>query len=150
MSPKIVSNKTVVPKTIIEVKPSRPATRGLRKSLRRGFSLPKQSNMPVQSSVKPKRSVPRNFVPVFSFAGIIALVVMSAFHLFAVNAYAGKGFEIRRAQAKIMELEDKNKTLLVQQAEMGSITRLGDVAVSYGLVPVTNEEFLSGSQLSQR
>ncbi len=91
-----------------------------------------------------------NLVPFVSATAILAIVVMLGFHLFMVNAYSGKGFELKRTQAAIAELTEQQKKLIVQQAELGSIMRVSDVAATYGLVPVTEEEFVTTNHLTQK
>lgn len=87
------------------------------------------------------------FVSALCLLGIIALV---GFHLFIVNAYSSKGFELKRHQAAIVELTEQQKALLIKQADLGSIGKVNDSAELSGLIPITDEEYLSGNQLSQK
>lgn len=89
-------------------------------------------------------------VPVGSIVSIAMIVSMIGFHLFAVNSYSGKGFELKRHQAAIAELTDQQKRLVVLQAEMGSIMKVSDAANRFGLMPIANEEYITSNQLTQR
>jgi hypothetical protein len=91
-----------------------------------------------------------SFVGFASAAGLVAIVVALGFYVYMINAYASKGYELKRQQAVIKELTDTNKKLVIQQAAQSSIVRVNDVAATSGMVPVTGEEFLVASQLSAR
>lgn len=93
------------------------------------------------------------------FSGILSLlstamllfsVVISGAHLFTVNIYAAKGFELKQHHMKVAELEEQGKKLMVKQAEIASLAQLNDLANAQGLVPVTIEEFVNNPQFSQR
>ncbi len=135
------------------------------KSLSLGFTIPKISSetktaskpksknivvMTRATRVTPKHRVAFNWVPMASAASIAMVVGLLGFHLFAVNAYSGKGFELKRHQSAIKTLTEDQKRLVVQQAEMSSIAKVNDVATEFGLVPITQEEFVNTSQYSQR
>lgn len=85
-----------------------------------------------------------------SAAGLVVLVVALGFYVYMINAYASKGYELKRQQAAMEELAETNKRLVVQQAALGSIVKINDVAATSGMVPVTGEEFLAANQLSSR
>lgn len=105
--------------------------------------------MPRAGFVKRSRSF-GSAVPYLSIAALAAIVFLFGFHLFMVNAYASKGFELKKHEQAVKDLDDQQKDLLVKQSELGSISKVNDVASIYGLVPVTNEEFLNSSQLTQK
>jgi len=135
------------------------------KSLFLGISVPKvfsETKAPALPRARGQVLVPRartgsaisrgatSLVPFVSATAILAILVMLGFHLFMVNAYSGKGSDLKRTQAAIVELTEQQKKLIVQQAELGSFMKVNDVASTYGLVPVTDEEFISPNQLTQR
>ncbi len=92
----------------------------------------------------------KSLVPFAAISAIAFIIVMIGVHLYMVNAYSGKGFELRRHQSAINKLVDDQKHLMVQQAEMGSIMKVSEVATEHKLVPITHEEFLTTNQLTQR
>jgi hypothetical protein len=61
-----------------------------------------------------------------------------------------KGYEFKQQQAIIDELTETQKRLVIQQASLGSIVKVNDVASTAGMVPVTGEEFLVAKQISKR
>ncbi len=89
-------------------------------------------------------------VPLTSLASVAIIIGLLGFHLYIVNAYSSKGYELKRHQAAITELTDKQNQLLVQQAEMASINKVNDAANHLGLVPITHEEYITTNQLSQK
>lgn len=103
-----------------------------------------------KSTAVSSRTTQANLIPFISATVIVAIGVMLGFHLFTVNAYSSKGFELKRIQAAINQLTDQQKKLVVQQAELGSIVKVSDVAATYGLVPVTDSEFINTNHLTQR
>ncbi len=100
------------------------------------------------------RSVSRllsgNWVGAASATGMVAVVVGMGFYVFMINAYASKGYELKRQQAVIEELTETHKRLVIEQAASGSIVKVNDVASTAGMVPVTGEEFLVANQISKR
>jgi hypothetical protein len=130
--------------TFIPTVKSETKTNSIAPKYRRATILPRAAN----SSVS--RASSASWVPYLSAAALAGVVVTLGFQLFMVNAYATKGYELKRHQQAVRELGDEQKYLLVQQSEMGSISKVNDVAGLYGLVPVTDEEFLTTSQLTQK
>lgn len=115
------------------------------------------------NTIKPKRALalPRatsgssrvssaSLVPYFSVAALLAVAFLLIFNLFMVNTYATKGNELKNYQQAIRDLDNEHKSLLVQQSELGSFSKVNDAASVFGLVPVTDEEFLNTQQLSQK
>jgi hypothetical protein len=106
--------------------------------------------MPRSATAAISRVQSTNFVPYISLAMVAAFIFMVGFHLFMINAYATKGLELKKHQQAVRELNSQQKTLMVEQSALGSISKVNDVAGIYGLVPVTDEEFLNTAQLSSR
>ena len=100
------------------------------------------------------RSVSRllsgNWIGAVSATGMVSIVVGMGFYVFMINAYASKGYELKRQQAVIEELTETHKRLVIEQAASGSIVKVNDVASTAGMVPVTGEEFLVANQISKR
>lgn len=91
-----------------------------------------------------------NWVSYVSATSFVAVVVGMGFYVFMINAYASKGYELKRQQAVIEELTETQKQLVIQQAASGSIVKVNDVASTAGMVPVTGEEFLVANQISKK
>lgn len=93
------------------------------------------------------RSSP-SFVPFMSTLLVVAVIGLMALHLFWVNTYSSKGFELQRVQTAIQEKTEIQKKLLVKQSLMSSTVSLSDLS-STGLVPVTESETLNGNTFAQ-
>lgn len=91
-----------------------------------------------------------SLISLMSATSLVAIVLALGFYVYMINAYASKGYELKRQQAAIQEVTETNKRLVVQQAALGSIVKVNDVAATSGMVPVTGEEFLVANQLSAR
>lgn len=85
-----------------------------------------------------------------SATALVAVVVALGFYVYMINAYASKGYELKKQQAAMQEVVETNKRLVIQQAALGSIVRVNDVASTSGMVPVTGEEFLVANHVSSR
>ncbi len=91
-----------------------------------------------------------NWVGMASAAGIAVLVVAFGFYIYMINAYASKGYELKKQQAAMTQLEETHKRLMIEQAASGSILKINDVASAARMIPVTGEEFLVPNQVSAR
>lgn len=136
---KALSIGTFIPTIRSETK-----TKSIAPQYRRATVMPRSATATVS---RPKAA---SWVPFLSAAALAAIIVTLGFQLYMVNAYATKGYELKHHQQTVRELGDEQKYLLVQQSEMGSISKVNDVAGLHGLVPVTDEEFLTTSQLTQK
>lgn len=92
----------------------------------------------------------QGMIPFVSIAAIAMIIGLLGFHLYMVNAYSGKGFELKRHQAAITDLTERQKQLLIEQAQLGSIMKVNDAATAFGLVPVSHEEYVTPNQLTQK
>lgn len=87
-------------------------------------------------------------MPVLCVTIIASVVGLMVLHLFWVNTYSSKGFELERAQIAIQEQTEIQKKLLVKQSLMSSTVSLSDLS-NTGLVPVTESETLNGNIFAQ-
>lgn len=90
------------------------------------------------------------WVSTASAAGLACLVALFGLYIYTINAYSAKGYELKKQQAAMADLEETHKQLMIKQASSGSILRINDVASAAKMVPVTGEEFLVANQLSTR
>ncbi len=109
-----------------------------------------RTNSRAKSPAKRSRVFTSNWVGAFSAAGLAVAVISLGFYVFMINAYASKGYELKRQQAAIEQLTETQKQLVIQQAASGSIVKVNDLASTAGMVPVTSEEFLVANQISKR
>ncbi len=91
-----------------------------------------------------------NWVGMVSLAGLVVIVFGLCSYIYTINASVSKGFELKQHQTSLNQLLETQKRLVVEQAALGSINKVNDVASTAGMIPVTNEEFLSTNQLSKR
>ena len=131
----------IIPRILSVTKSDGPASRKKATS-GRAFSAPAK---PVRSRVTFS-----SWIGTGSVLGIAAIFVSLGFYIYTINASVSKGFELKKQQAAIDTLNETQKRLMVQQAALGSIVKVNDVASTAGMVPVTGEEFLVANQLSAR
>ncbi len=87
-------------------------------------------------------------VPLLSVMLIVAMGSILALHLFWVNTYSSKGFELKKIQTSINEQTEIQKKLLVKQSLLNSTVSLSDLE-NTGLVPVTNAENIVSNTFAQ-
>lgn len=97
-----------------------------------------------------KSWVGSNMIGLFTVIGLVAIVVGTCSYIYTINASVSMGFNLKQHQTALNELLETQKRLVVEQSALGSINKVNDVASTAGMVPVTNEEFLSTNQLSKR
>ncbi len=88
------------------------------------------------------------FVPAISLLLVVAMGGMLALHLFWVNTYSSKGFELKKVQTSIIEQTEVQKKLLVKQSLLNSTVSLSDLE-NTNLVPVHEVENLNGNTFAQ-
>lgn len=117
-----------------------------------GSVLTKRAVKPMQTTKSRSKSnwFGGNLVGSLSAIGLIAIVAGLSFYIYTINASVSKGFELKKAQTALNSLQETQKRLVVEQAALGSITKVNDIASIAGMIPVTNEEFLLTNQLSKR
>ena len=147
MSSKAFTFNTIIPRITSVVKSDAKAHKEAAPKRATGRVLVARS-----TSAAPSRSRVSNnsWVSLVSATGLVVIVVALGFYVYMINAYASKGYELKRQQAAMQEVVETNKRLVVQQAALGSIVKVNDVASTSGMVPVTGEEFLVANQLSAR
>ncbi|HEX3095671.1 MAG TPA: hypothetical protein VHQ20_00960 [Patescibacteria group bacterium] len=103
------------------------------------------------ASAPVRRSVSANsWISAITAISLTLAVVGLASYIYETNASVSKSYEYKQEQAKVNDLSETQKRLVVQEAALGSIVKVNDVASTAGMVPVTSEEFLSANQLSSR
>ncbi len=103
---------------------------------------------PSKTTVRRPKST--GWVGSFNVVAIMGIIFALGFYVYTINGSVSKGYELKQQQATMEELTETQKRLMVQQAALGSIVKVNDVASTAGMVPVTGEEFLVASQLSSR
>ena len=104
------------------------------------------------STVAPVKARARSgaWVSTMSVLGVSAVVLSLGFYIYTINASVSKGYELKQQQVVMEELKETQKRLMVQQAALGAIVKVNDVASTSGMVPITDEEFLVPNHLSSR
>ena len=116
-----------------------------------GRIVPTRAMQQSRATATPRmRAFSAKWVGSASAAGLAMVVVALGFYVYTINVSASKGYDFKKQQAVVDELNETQKRLVIQQASMGSIVKVNDVASTAGMIPVTGEEFLVASQISKR
>lgn len=103
-----------------------------------------------RAAAPPRSSSTASWLGLTSAVGLGVLAISFGFYVYMINAYASKGYELKKQQAVMKEIQETNKRLVVEQAAQGSIVKVNEVASAAQMVPVTGEEFLMANQISSR
>jgi hypothetical protein len=101
-----------------------------------------------EAKAAPARRRNSNWVGITSLLTLVLVTAGLGFYVYMINAYASKGYDLKKQQAAMQELTATEKRLVVEQAALGAIGKVNEVASATGMVPVTSEEFLAANQLS--
>ncbi len=77
-----------------------------------------------------------------NFLLLILIVLLTGAYLFLVNSIGTKGYEIKKLEQQLAQLEFAQKKLQVQSSDLQSITKLQEVAQSLNFVPAQNPTYL--------
>ena len=118
-------------------------------------SLPKitsvnKSQAKSAKNTKSSRSSQTGWIGAVNVTAVVGIVFALSFYVYTINGSVSKGYDLKKQQAAMEELVETEKRLMVQQASLGAIVKVNEVASISGMVPVTNEEFLIAGQLSSR
>ena len=76
------------------------------------------------------------------FLVILFVICTCAFYLFQVNDLAVKGYDVRKLENRISELEKENKQMQIREMELMSMYVIEKSAESFNLVSPTNVTYL--------
>ncbi|MBX4186866.1 MAG: hypothetical protein KW802_01220 [Candidatus Doudnabacteria bacterium] len=83
-----------------------------------------------------------------NLAMFAATVLLSLTYLFVINSLGTKGYEIRKLDQQVRILEDQQKNLQMQAADMQSINRIQTEAKKLNFVPASNITYLKSSDFA--
>ena len=112
------------------------------------FALSMQ--IPLQQTEVKKRTYSPKKIERFGFVLALLCVTLGVAHLFQVNSFSTKGFEIRNLQQDFTELSERNKKLQIQAAELQSLHRIGTEPETSGMTSVTEITYIQNTALSRR
>lgn len=73
---------------------------------------------------------------------LIAILLLSGAYLFFVNSIGTKGYEIKKLEQQLGQLEFQQKKLQVQASDLQSITAIQQQAQKLNFVPAQNPTYL--------
>ena len=92
-------------------------------------------------------AMPSSLLSVFSLFLVAGTLGFLLLHLFWVNTYSSKGFELTKAQTAIAEQTELQKKLLIQQSMLSSMMNLNNLDKT-GMVPVAEAEQLTAGNFA--
>jgi TRAP-type mannitol/chloroaromatic compound transport system permease large subunit len=95
-----------------------------------------------------QKTNPKIFIA--SLALLAVNVVVLGMYFVGVNTYAGKGYEIRSLQSKLVALNEDQKKLNLKIAEQSSVLGLQTDFANAHYVPVSGATFLQTNQFSMK
>ena len=75
-------------------------------------------------------------------------ILLGLVYLFVVNSLGTKGYEIRKLELQVRELEDAHKIIQLQVSDFQSINRVSANMEKLNFVPVSNATYLNASDFA--
>ncbi|HTL39548.1 MAG TPA: hypothetical protein VL306_01935 [Methylomirabilota bacterium] len=73
------------------------------------------------------------------------IVVLGLSYLFVINSLSTKGYEIKKLQTQLNDLQSVQKSLQVQASNLQSIDHIQEAAQALNFVPSTNVTYVNDS-----
>lgn len=81
---------------------------------------------------------------------LVLLVGAMLLYLVQVNNFATKGYEIKKLQTAVSQLQDENSKLVVQAAQLQSIQRIQTDPAVLNMVPATQMTYVQTTSLTEK
>jgi cell division protein FtsL len=75
-------------------------------------------------------------------------IILGLTYFFVINSLGTKGYEIKKLDGQVRELEEQQKTLMMQASDLKSINRIQTEAQKLNFVPTTNVTYLKDSDFA--
>ncbi len=85
---------------------------------------------------------------VLNLSMLSAIIFFGLLYLFQVNSMGTKGYEIRRLEQQVRQVESEQKNLQIKASDLQSIDRIQSNAQSLNFVPATNVTYLKDSDFA--
>ncbi len=83
-----------------------------------------------------------------NLAILASTVILGLVYLFVINSLGTKGYDIKKLDQQVRNLEDQQKTLFMQASDLQSINRIQDQAQKLNYVPVNNAIYIKDSDFA--
>lgn len=102
------------------------------------------------SSAPPKKKTKSGSTYVLNLSIIAAIALIGLVYLFTVNALSTKGYEIKKLDQELTNLEKEQKALQLQVSDLQSINRIKADAQLLNFVPANNVTYIKDSDFALR
>jgi cell division protein FtsL len=83
-----------------------------------------------------------------NLAILTSSLILGLVYLFVVNSLGTKGYEIKKLDEQVRQLQSDQKTLQLQSSDLQSINRIQTEAQKLNFVPTTNVTYLKASDFA--
>jgi hypothetical protein len=83
-----------------------------------------------------------------NLALLVGIIGLGLAYLFMVNSLGTKGYEIRKLDLQLRQVEAEQKVLQLQASDLQSINRIQTQAQQLNFVPATNVTYLKASDFA--
>lgn len=84
----------------------------------------------------------------FNLILLFSILVLGLSYLFMVNSQGTKGYEIRKLETQLRQVESDQKDLQLRASDLESINHIQTQAQQLNFVPVTNVTFLKDTDFA--
>jgi cell division protein FtsL len=83
-----------------------------------------------------------------NLAIVASTVILGLAYLFVINSLGTKGYEIKKLDEQLKDLQASQKTLQMQASDLQSINRIQEEAQKLNYVPVNNAAYLKDTDFA--
>ena len=83
-----------------------------------------------------------------NLAILVSTVILGLVYLFVINSLGTKGYEIKKLDVKVRQLQDEQKALQLQSSDLQSINLIESEAKKLNFVPYTHVTYLKDSDFA--
>lgn len=77
-----------------------------------------------------------------NFFVIVLLIIAAAVYLYSINSSAVKGYQIRQAEKKVLELRKENENLKIKEAELKSLYHIEESSRNLNMESLKNVSYI--------
>lgn len=98
-----------------------------------------------QQNTKRKKNTEKKNIKGFinsDFLVVVLLIIVAAAYLYSINSSAVKGYQIRQAEKKVLELKKENENLKIKEAELKSLYHIEESSRNLNMENLKNVSYI--------
>jgi len=104
--------------------------------------------MAIPSGIAKRKTKSSVSAKILNLSILTGIVLLSLVYLFEINALGTKGYEIKKLEQQVREVEEEQKNLQMRASDLQSINRIQENAQKLNFVPSTNVVYLKDTDFA--